>query len=233
MRWSGNEVTRSITDWLLPRRCLLCDAPAGAANLCDACRLDLPRLAQVCPRCAMPVSSPGLCAVCVADPPSFDAALAPLEYTGAARYLLTRFKFHGGLAHGVPLVRLMIELALARPVSERPEALLPVPIHAHRLRERGFNQALELARPVARALGIPLLSDALARKRSTPPQMSLSESARRANVRGAFELRAIVPARVALVDDVLTTGATAAELARVLKRHGCERVEIWCACRSI
>lgn len=232
MRREWNKAFGSITDWLLPRRCLLCDAQAGPDHLCPACAAELPRVPLACPRCAMPVVTPGLCPACLRQPPPFDAALAPLEYTGAVRFLLTQFKFHGRLSHGAPLACHL--LASVRERGEGlPQALLPVPVHPGRLRERGYNQALELARPLAGALDIPLLSSSLVRTRATSPQMTLPEAARAANVRGAFAVRGALPEHVALVDDVLTTGATVAELARLLKRQGCARVEVWCACRSI
>ncbi len=232
-RKAWSVVFRSITDWLLPRRCLLCDAPAGTDHLCAACAGELPRIPMACPRCAMPVATPGLCPACQRHPPPFDAAFAPLEYHGAARHLLTQFKFHGRLSHGVPLSHHLLRGVRDGTSGVLPQALLPVPIHPRRLRERGYNQSLELARPLARALDIPLLSSALVRTRATPPQMALPEAARAANVRGAFAVRGVLPEHVALVDDVLTTGATVAELARLLKRQGCVRVEVWCACRSI
>jgi ComF family protein len=232
MRVEWNRVFGSITDWLLPRRCLLCDAPAGDDNLCLACSAELPRVPLACPRCALPVVTPGVCAACLRQPPPFDAAFAPLEYSGAARHLLTQFKFHGRLSHGVPLAKSLLTIVQGR-AAPLPEALLPVPVHLGRLRERGYNQALELARPLARALGLPLLPHSLRRIRVTLPQMNLPEAARAANVRGAFAVVQPPPAHVALVDDVLTTGATTGELARVLKAAGCTRVEVWCACRAV
>jgi len=232
MRMEWNRALGSITDWLLPRRCLLCDAPAGPDHLCPACAAELPRVPLACPRCGMPVVTPGLCADCLRRPPPFDAVIAPLVYTGPVRHLLTAFKFHGRLSHGVPLAHHL--LAAIRERGEGlPEALLPVPVHARRLRERGYNQSLELARTLAVELDLPLLPRALERVRATPPQMSLPEAARAANVRGAFAVRGPLPGHVALVDDVLTTGATAAELARLLKRQGCERVDLWCVARAV
>lgn len=233
MRKAWNKVFGSITDWLLPRRCLLCDAPAGADHLCPACALELPRIHQACPCCAMPVATPGVCASCLRHPPPFDAAMAPLEYAGAVRYLLTHFKFSGRLSHGVPLAHHLLDMVRRRSVGGLPMALLPIPVHPQRLRERGYNQSLELARFLGRGLDIPVLPQALQRVRATPPQMSLPESARVANVRGAFLVGTAVPRHVALIDDVLTTGATVSELARLLKKQGCDRVEVWCASRAI
>lgn len=233
MSHKWNKAFGSIADWLLPRRCLLCDAAAGADHLCPSCADELPVIAEACPRCAMPVVTPGLCADCMRKPPPFDAALAPLDYGGAVRYLTVRFKFHGQLSHGAPLAHALLRAVRARADTALPHALLPVPLHPSRLRERGYNQALELARPLSAALGIPLLPNALVRLRATARQMELPPDKRARNVRDAFALRAEPPAHVALVDDVLTTGATVSELARLLKRHGCERVDVWCACRSV
>lgn len=232
MRREWNKLLDSITEGILPRRCLLCAAQAGHDHLCPACSAELPRVPLACPRCALPVITPGMCPACLRHPPPFDAALAPLVYDGAARYLLTQFKFHGRLSHGVPLAEAL--LAAVRERSDSlPEVLLPVPVHPRRLRERGYNQALELARPLAHALGVPLRATALQRIRPTSPQMTLPEAARAANVRGAFAAREPLPTHVALVDDVLTTGATTGELTRMLKASGCTRVEVWCACRAV
>ncbi len=228
MKW-----VRSITNWLLPRRCLLCAAPAGDAQLCSGCDADLSRIALACPRCAAPVLTPGECADCVRYPPAFEAAYAPLAYEGSVRYLLTQFKYHRRLSCGAPLAHAMLQSLRGR-TGNMPQALIPVPIHPKRLRERGFNQSLELARPLGQALGIAVLPDVVRRVRATVPQNQLAEDERVANVRGVFALRAeaIVPKHVAIVDDVLTTGATVRELARILRKHGCERVEVWCAART-
>jgi ComF family protein len=116
---------------------------------------------------------------------------------------------------------------------EPPEVLLPVPLHPARLRERGFNQALELARPLARRFDRPLLIDAVRRIRATPPQTGTDRGARRRNIRNAFALHRPLPWRhVAIVDDVMTTGSTVAELARLLRRNGVERVQVWVAARA-
>ena len=117
---------------------------------------------------------------------------------------------------------------------ERPELLLTVPLHRQRLRQRGYNQALELARPLARALAVPLRHDVLQRQRATDAQTELDAVARRRNVRGAFAVRegVVLPAHVAVLDDVMTTGATLAECARVLKHAGVQRVDAWALARA-
>jgi ComF family protein len=231
--WVAN-VSGSITNWLLPRRCLLCGLPAGVSHLCVACENELPRVAIACPQCAASIVTPGLCAACLQHPPPYAAALAPLVYAGAVRYLLTQFKYQQRLSCGAPLAQVLLQAVRARD-ELLPEALIPVPIHAQRLAERGFNQSLELARPLGRALGVAVLHDALRRVRATVPQNQLAGDERVANVRGVFALHTGVklPKHVAIVDDVLTTGATVRELAKVLRKHGCERMEVWCAARAV
>jgi len=202
--------------------------------MCVACELELPRVALACPQCAVPVVTSGLCAACLQHPPPYAAALAPLVYAGAVRYLLTQFKYQRRLSCGVPLAQVLLQAVRARD-EPLPQAFIPVPIHRRRRAERGFNQSLELARPLGRALGVAVLDDDVRRVRSTVPQNQLAQDERVANVRGVFALRkgVILPKHVAIVDDVLTTGATVRELAKLLRKQGCERVEVWCAARAI
>lgn len=174
-----------------------------------------------------------MCGRCLRREPPFAAAWVPLRYAHPLDLLEARFKFHADLAAGRVLSALMIEHA-AVDVPARPELLIPVPLHAARLRERGYNQALELARPLARAFAIPLRADLLLRTRATPPQTGLDAKTRRRNLRGAFAVAAAaaLPGHVALIDDVMTTGATLHECARVLRRSGVARVDVWALARA-
>lgn len=231
--WASGQYNQ-LMNWLLPRRCLLCGASADVSHLCTGCKADLPRIELACPQCGVSVQTEGLCAACLQHPPPFASTIAPLAYAGSVRYLLTQFKFNGRLSHGVPL-RVVLHEAVDERDMTKPQALIPVPIHPKRLAERGFNQAVELAMPLARELQIPVLLNAVQRQRATAPQFQLSGDERVANVRGAFVLRAgtLLPKHVAIVDDVLTTGATVRELAKLLRKHGCERVEVWCVARTL
>ncbi|GMV29792.1 MAG: competence protein F [Rhodanobacteraceae bacterium] len=220
---------------LLPSRCLLCGgAGAVARDLCAACRADLAPNEPACACCGQPLAlAAAACGRCLRRKPAFQATWAPLRYAPPLAGLMTRFKFGGDLAAG----RVLAEIALEhwhRLPPARPDTLLPVPLHPDRLRERGYNQALELARPIARATGIPLLPDVLQRGRATPAQSGLSALARRRNLRGAFAVRAgaALPAHVAVVDDVMTTGATAQECALALRRAGVVRVDVWAVARA-
>ena len=146
---------------------------------------------------------------------------------------MMRLKFGRSLAAGRVLSQLWID-ALSESPPARPDLLIPVPLHASRLRERGYNQALELARPLAQALTIPLRHDVLLRTRATLAQANLDAKARRKNLRGAFAIveNAALPQHVVIVDDVMTTGATLRECARVLLRAGVSRVDVWALARA-
>lgn len=208
---------KHLRSTLSPGSCLLCDLPAGAVpNLCTACAGALPRL---------PRHSP--------------SRLVAYAYTAPVSTLIHWMKFEANLPAALTLGVLLSEAVsqlLARAGAQAPDAILPVPLHRSRLRERGFNQALELARPLARHLDRPLLSRACVRVRATRPQSSLTAAAdRRRNVAGAFRLlRPLGDLRsVAIVDDVLTTGATVQALARLLREAGIEQIIVWaCAGRS-
>jgi len=222
-----------LSRWLLPLRCLLCGAPgADGVDLCAACVAELPRNRSCCARCALPLPvSAALCGECQRHAPPWDAAWAPFRYGWPLDRLESRFKFGRDLAAGRALATLWQRESM--PLS-KPALLLPVPLHRARLRQRGYNQALELARPMARGFGLPLRHDVLQRLKATDAQTELDAATRRRNVRGAFAVHAGValPAHVAILDDVMTTGATLAECARVLKRAGVARVDVWALARA-
>lgn len=217
---------------LLPYRCLLCGAPgADGLDLCRDCAAELPRNGSCCQRCALPLPQlVALCGQCQRHPPPWQRAWVPFRYAWPLDRLEAGFKFAGDLAAG----RVLASLWQREPgPGERPELLLPVPLHAGRLRTRGYNQALELARPLARALGVPLAGAALQRTRATLAQTELGALARRRNLRGAFvATERTWPAHVALLDDVMTTGATLREACRALQRAGVRRVDVWALARA-
>jgi ComF family protein len=224
---------RALERFLFPWCCLLCGGAAAGRDLCAGCAADLPGNAPACPVCALPGTAGLACGTCLRRPPPWDAAACLLRYRSPADALLKACKFGGRLAIARVLGELLAErLADAR--VPRPGLVVPVPLHPHRERERGFNQARELARPIGRALGIAVDAELCARVRATPPQTGLDARARRRNLRGAFALYG--PLRcthVAIVDDVVTTGATAGALADALRRAGAERVELWAAARAL
>ena len=220
-------------DALLPSHCLLCGACGqGALSLCAACEADMPRNMTCCTRCALPLESPApLCGRCIKHAPPWDAAWVPFRYEWPLAQLESRFKFGGDLAAG----RTLSMLWTASPAPhDLPDAIVPVPLHRSRLRQRGYNQALELAKPLAKHFGVSVSRDALRRSRDTHAQTELTALQRRRNVRGAFVANpdGKAPGHVAVLDDVFTTGATLAECARVLKRAGAQRVDVWALARA-
>ncbi|MGI8560905.1 MAG: ComF family protein [Luteimonas sp.] len=244
-----NQITvLGVDGWLCrlgrlvcPPRCLVCtEAGAEGRDLCASCAAALPWNRHACRRCALPLAGPvpdhaagdaPVCGACLQRPPPLDAVHAACVYAFPVDRLLPRFKFHRDLAAGRLLAQHMAEAFAPLP---RPDALLPIPLHRSRLRARGYDQALELARPLGRALGLPVLDDALLRHRATAQQSRLDARQRQRNLRGAFVLsqRPALPAHVALVDDVMTTGATLHAAAAVLRRAGVVRVEAWVAARA-
>ncbi len=220
-----------------PSLCAVCRG-WGEARICARCIGRFAPISLRCPRCALPVPSRvALCGACIAAPPPFDAALARVDYGFPWDRLVAAFKFHAALDLASALAELV---AAARPDGEAPAAglrLVPVPLDARRLRERGFNQAWELARRVARRLRLDADPALVLRIRETPHQLALPPEERADNVRGAFAIEPrrrgeIRGARFAVVDDVMTTGSTLAEIARVLKDAGAAHVSAWVLART-
>jgi ComF family protein len=210
--------------------CALCLADSHERLVCRACERDLEGESQGCERCASPLTGDGRCLACRGRRFAFDAALARFDYRYPVDRLVRRFKYAGDLAVGSWLAQRLAERAEPMP---RPDVLVAPPLATARLRERGFNQAIEIARVVGRRLRVPVDAHAIERRRDTPPQARLDRRARQANLRGVFEcVRDLKGSHVAIVDDVLTTGATADALARVLKEAGAARVSAWAVARA-
>jgi len=221
---------------LLETVCVLCGERGEAGlDLCRACRLDLPVIETACERCAIPLPAmhrhDGLCGHCQHEPPAFERCLAPFAYQAPLDRLLQDLKFNRRLALARTLGRLMARW-LADHTNSLPECLMPVPLHPTRLRERGFNQSLELARPIARRLGLPLDIHGCQRLRNTLPQAELSARQRHGNLKGAFGVKEAVAGHIAIIDDVMTTGSTVRELARTLRKAGARRVDVWVCARA-
>jgi len=216
----------------LPAQCVLCAAEAATANLCNACRDDLPYLpAARCPVCAVPSTGNQICGACLAHPPTFDRAFAPCTYAFPLDRVIQRLKYSGMLAAVPLLADLMLKCVETAP---RPDLVIPMPLSKERLRERGFNQSLEIARPIVSALAVELAPDACIRIAHGSPQSALPWKERAANVRGAFVCMQDLTGRsIAVVDDVLTTGATMNELARVLRLRGAREITAWIAARTV
>jgi len=204
-------------------------------DLCTGCEGDLPLNHHVCEHCAEPLpvsqSGPALCGACLTRPPVFDACVAPFRYAFPVDRMIQGLKYRHELVYGRVLGQL-----LARHLSRRdtrPELVIPVPLGLRRYRERGFNQARELALPICQALDLTLNSRLVARCRETQEQAALGRAARLTNTQRAFALVEPLRARhVAIVDDVVTTGSTANEISRVLRAAGAEWIEVWAVARA-
>jgi ComF family protein len=220
----------ALFDALLPHCCLLCAAAGMRAALCPGCSADLPRLCgKGCPYCAepLPAAAPA-CGACLQRLPAFDATHAALRYAFPVDRLVQGLKFNRRLA-----IADFFSACMQAGPHPAGDLVVPVPLSQQRLRERGFNQALEIARPLAKALGLPLDATSLVRVRDTPPQSLLPWRTRRGNVRRAFSCNADLTGKtVIVVDDVMTTGATLDAVARTLKDHGAVRVVNWVAARA-
>jgi ComF family protein len=231
-----SRVRRSAIDAAkraLPQRCELCAAPSGSNLVCEACTRDLPRVGPACPVCALPSANAAVCGGCLSHPPAFDATVAAFAYAFPVDRLIHAFKYQGRLA--------LAEWSAGALLAERarlgrpdPDRLIALPLSVERQRERGYNQAAEIARVISRGSGVGQLSAGVRRIGAAPPQAMLPWTARASNVRGAFacdlELAGL---RIAVIDDVMTTGASLSELARTLRAAGAESVENWVVARTL
>ncbi len=223
-----------VQEMLLPQRCALCRDPCEQI-LCTPCRESLPWNRLACPRCAQPLTTPParLCADCTAAPPEFDAAWSAFRYAEPVAQAVHRLKYHADFRSARWLTEEMAS-ALAARSEPLPDLLIPVPLHGRRLQRRGYNQALELARRLAGRLVVEVDAKAARRLRHTQDQIGKTAPERRRNVKGAFAVSAarVRDKHLALIDDVMTTGSTLAELARACRRSGARKIEVWTVARA-
>ena len=233
-----------VGGWLLPPRCVLCGRPGSRPrfDLCRACESELPRLDQACPRCGLPRetrhesrSGDDGCPHCPPEPIAYSRCHAPFVYEFPVADLLQSLKYEGALANARVLGTLLACAGAEQGLAGTMDAVIPMPLHESRLIARGFNQSYELARFVSRSLVIPCDVRALHRTRVTQPQVGLSRSARRENVRSAFvaDRARVAGRRLILLDDVITTGSTVAAAASALRSAGAVEVQAWSVARAL
>jgi ComF family protein len=229
-----NNWLNFVQSTLFPAHCALCGSPLDHDSVfCPDCYRDLPYNKTACPQCAVPLAHAvdTACGRCTRQPPPFTSSHVPLRYEPPFSRLIGEFKFHHRLHLTASLSALFC--ATLPEWMPRPDLLLPVPLHPSRLRERGFNQSLELARRIAGELELELDWHCLRRVRATPSQSRLDRHARGRNLHSAFAADGVVKGlHIALLDDVITTGATVTAASRVLLRAGARRVDVWALART-
>ncbi|MES9832502.1 MAG: ComF family protein [Candidatus Thiodiazotropha sp. DIVDIV] len=226
----------SIQRYLYPQSCLLCGSNADfETRFCQTCYEKLPFNHHACPYCALPLpvnTAEGTrCGGCLQQQLPYHSCITALRYEPPLSRLISNLKFRQHLHLTLPLAKLLIH-RLAEP-DDPPELILPVPLHPRRLRERGFNQAQEIGRVVAKHYGIPLDSRLVKRTRETSAQSDLNEHERRRNLRNAFRIYgSLKGVNVAILDDVVTTGSTITELSKALNRAGADKITVWAVART-
>lgn len=230
--WSRHCIRRLPT--AIPSSCALCGI-SGDTALCGDCHAQFfSRHPHRCVQCASPIAfatmqTPQQCGVCLSDPRAFDATIVATDYAAPVDHLVLALKFANRLALAPLFARMMLDAVLRQPAFSMPTLLTVVPLGEKRLAERGFNQALEIAKPLARAIAVPLAPQLLDRTRDTLMQAMLPPAERHRNIRNAFVLTAkagelVRGQHIGVIDDVMTTGETLNEIAATLKRYGAARV---------
>jgi ComF family protein len=219
---------------ILPTRCLICGLVVREQlAFCKGCELDLPFNDMACARCAAAISHGELCGACLGSPPPFSFTFSPLRYGYPIDKLIQRLKYgeHPEIARA--LGRYLGAEIMATRSTPLPEALIPVPLHPDRLQQRGYNQALEISRPVAKITSRPLIIDLIHRTRDTSNQVGKTRDGRDRNVRGAFRTKEVPQFdHCAIVDDVMTSGATVRAISVALRNAGVKTIEVWTLARA-
>lgn len=219
-----------------PYICTLCGADSGLhMDLCQACLSDIHADHPLCNRCALPLAledTHASCGKCLSHPPPFTATYSAFVYSNPVSQLIANLKFNNKIQLARTLAAAWLH-QFEQHSMKRPQAIIPVPLHKTRQRQRGYNQTLEITKIIAKQLKLPVLSSQVIRTRATIAQTELSASRRRQNIKGAFEVCAAISYQhVAIFDDVVTTGSTAREMAYVLQKAGVEQIDVWCIARA-
>lgn len=235
-----NKIPRQLLQqayqFLFPYTCIFCGEKSHSwQDICINCKADLPWLNNACPQCGLILAAGAIspatkCGWCQRYAPPFDTTFALWSYQQPVTQLITALKFN----HQLKYARLIGELMAERLATHSlPECIIPVPLHETRLRQRGFNQSLEIARSLGKRLNVAINTRCCIRIKATEAQSSIAKKKRRENLANAFNVeQRFTAAHVALLDDVMTTGCTVKELSMQLKRQGVKRVDIWCCART-
>ena len=239
-----NKHLKSILNFFLPYICTLCGSTKNCTDvdLCDFCKQELPLRQHMCLKCGNQLQNPGnlfstekiICGNCLKCPPLFSKLFAFYSYQNSIAYLITKLKFQQKLIYANLLGTLMAEhLSLQYQKQPLPEIIIPIPLHKRRLRERGFNQALEIAKPISKKLQIKIDKYAYTRSKNTERQSLLAIKEREQNIKQAFTINTKRNYKyVAIIDDVYTTGNTVNEFCKILKKSGIEKIDVWCIAKA-
>lgn len=211
---------------------MLCHtAQCKGSVVCHDCKVYFQTLEPACTTCAMPLPDPHFlrCGQCIIQKPSIDLVMTHYRFQEPLRMILHQFKYHEGFYLTSLITQLMIE---ALPIGYQTECIIPVPMHLKRLQQRGFNHALHLAKPLARYLKVPLEHRICKKIIHTPSQAGLKAHTRKHNLRHAYSIKKTNYQHVTLIDDLITTGNTANEIAKELKKAGVKRVDLWCCAKT-
>ncbi len=225
-----------LSSKLFPSRCIFCQQTVGSGlEVCPDCYQALPHNETCCVRCALPlaedIDSAVLCGRCIKKLPAFDYAHSLFRYENEIITLVHQLKFSEKIRFSRSIGEMLLQHFLE--TDEKPDCLLPVALHKSRMRQRGFNQSIEISRVLAKKLAIPIEHAAIVRQRSTAAQTGLSAKQRQKNIRGAFAVAGKLNYKhVLIIDDVMTTGATVNELAKLLKKNNVERVGVLSIARA-
>lgn len=228
-----NWINKALS-WIYPYTCILCSAPGYKdTDLCQGCWEDLPLTKNTCPQCAKPMADDieVICGQCQQHPPYIQTTHASLLYRHPTDYMIHQLKFSRRLAMARVLGNIMVQQLQDR--DHLPQQLIPVPLYASRLRQRGFNQSYEIAKIISKQLSIPVNNKLCVRHKNTQAQSLLKRHQRHDNMRDAFKIKHTkIPSHVAIIDDVMTSGHTLNELARILHDAGVQKIEAWVCTRA-
>ncbi|OGO95513.1 MAG: hypothetical protein A3F41_02290 [Coxiella sp. RIFCSPHIGHO2_12_FULL_44_14] len=227
-----HSIINKLSYAVWPTACLSCQEITSGEAVCHFCFQEFPWNSISCSQCGLPWDTSintTRCGTCITHPPAFEMTLAPFLYHPPITQFITQLKFHRQL-HYAHFFGTMLAERIATPL---PQYLIPVPLHPRRLRQRGFNQAVEIAKPLAKRLHIPVALNACYRSKNTAPQTELPAKQRHTNVKNAFTINPLFHAEhVAIIDDVITTGSTVRELSLLLLKHHVSKIDIWCCARA-
>jgi ComF family protein len=228
-------ILKKLLTMLLPNLCLLCKVVTPNPFICERCFQNLPWInPNVCTICANPLSGNNQqhqCGQCQQQPPAYDNTFAIFYYCFPIDRLILRLKFSNKLVYAKLLAHFFC--IKYQSCIHKPDFIIPIPLHANRMKQRGFNQSHEIAKIIAKKLQIPVIANACERILDTQPQLALPANLRTKNIRKAFQINQAISAQaIAIVDDVVTTGSTVQELAKLLKKQGVKRVDIWCCAKT-